>query len=98
MKLYKPSDWAGNITGEDFKNEATQRLQEDTALLHKFFKRYPEIKMMPFTGPLLKQNDGHYLLGHPASKFIRQVYQLRKQGYSDQKAFDIVGKQIEEVL
>lgn len=98
MKLYQPGAFAGNLSTRDLQAPASEKLQEEVDLLKKFFKRYPEIKMMPFTGPTLTLKGGSMLFQHPASKFIHQIRVLKKQGYSDYKAFEIVGQQIEEVI
>ena len=98
MKMLSPHAFAGNLSQRDLSQNASEKLQEEIDLLKKFFKRYPELKMMPVTGPTQTIKGGQMVLQHPASRFIHQMRVLEKQGYSEHKAFEMVGAQIEEVI
>jgi len=54
--------------------------------------------MMPVTGKLLTLRGGEMKLQHPASKFINKYRRLQEKGYSEFKAFEMVGAEINEVL
>jgi hypothetical protein len=98
MKMCHPGAFSGNLSTRDLSAEASTKLLDEILLLKKFFKRYPELKMMPATGPMLTLEGGQMIMQHPASKFLHQMRVLQKQGYSEYKAFEMVGAQIEEVL
>ena len=53
---------------------------------------------MPIMGPLVKEKGGQMTLSHPASIFLWKQNKLIEKGYSEYKSFEIVGKQIEEII
>ena len=61
MKLHQPGAFAGNLSTRDLSAQAAEKLQEENDLLKRFFRRYPEIKMMPFTGPTATLKGGQML-------------------------------------
>ena len=61
MKLYQPGAFNGNLTTRDLQVHGSQQLQDEVDLMKKFFKRYPEIKMMPSTGAALTIKGGNML-------------------------------------
>lgn len=86
------------MTESDLGHHANYKYKDEIHLLKKFFSRYPELKMMPVTGKLLVLKGGQMHLQHPASKFIDKYRKLQEKGYSEFKAFEMVGAEIQEVL
>jgi len=98
MKMLDPKVMGGNMTESDLGHHANYKYKDEIHLLKKFFSRYPELKMMPVTGKLLVLKGGQMHLQHPASKFIDKYRKLQEKGYSEFKAFEMVGAEIQEVL
>ena len=53
---------------------------------------------MPMLGPLHIDKGNQMSLSHPASVFIRKQQDLMKKGYTEEKAFEMVEKDISAVL
>ena len=71
---------------------------QESELIKKFFKKYPEIKQMPIMGPMVKNKNGSFGFSHPASIFVWRQKKLMDKGYSENKSFQMVEKQIEGIL
>lgn len=53
---------------------------------------------MPITGPINFKYGGNMTFSHPASRFIWKQQKLMKQGYTEYRAFEIVEKELEEII
>lgn len=62
MKMYHPGAFGGNLSTRDLAAETSEKLRDEVLLLKKFFKRFPELKMMPTTGPTLTLEGGQMIL------------------------------------
>ena len=69
--------------GEDEDN----RFEEEMRLVKKFYRKYPEIKYSPVTGPTYSAYGGTMRFSHPASTFVYKQQKLMRQGYTEEKAF-----------
>ena len=69
MRMSSPHAWSGNLTTRDLA-EVGGGFDEEQQLVQKFFKKYPEIKYSPMTGPLKTLYGGQMRLSHPASVFV----------------------------
>lgn len=98
MRMFDINKLHGNTTSLDLVNDPETDLKEDYELIKKFWKRYPELRYLPVTGPLKHQYGGAISMTHPASHFVQKVHQYKKQGYNDYKAFEMVGKELEAVI
>ena len=72
--------------------------KDDYLLVTRFFKKYPEVKYMPLTGPLYTGSDGAKKFAHPASHFVFKQKKLMNQGYSENVAFQMVEKELAEII
>lgn len=52
MRMFDVNKMHGNTTSLDLKNDPESDLREDYELVKKFWKRYPELRYLPVTGPL----------------------------------------------
>ena len=53
LKMYSPHAYSGNLSQRDLEHFHKNNWTE-LSLVKKFFKRFPEVKQMPITGPLVK--------------------------------------------
>ena len=97
IRMASPHAWSGNLTSRDLAHD-TAGFDEEQALVSKFFKKYPEIKYSPVSGPLTTEYGGRMKFTHPASVFIRKQKRLMKQGYTEKKAFELVEAEIADIL
>ena len=72
IRMFSPHAFAGNLTKGDLKEAEDGGLKDTTQLLRKFYKKYPEIKYMPVSGPIEMQKGGQIEITHPASIFIKK--------------------------
>ena len=96
--MFSPHAWGGNLGRRDLAENEHGNLDEEMELITKFYKKYPEIKYMPITGPIKYEHGGQMRFSHPASIFVWKQKKLMKQGYNEYKAFQIVEAEIEEII
>lgn len=56
------------------------------------------MKAMPLLGPIQQTSDGGVVESHPAHQFLQKTKKLIKQGYTEEKAIDMVGVEIDEII
>ena len=53
---------------------------------------------MPLLGPVHATADGGAMDTHPAHAYLHKTQALMKKGYSEQKAYDMVGVEMDAIL
>jgi len=98
--MFAPNAWSGNYGRRDLKYGAEDGggLKYEYQALKKFFKKYPEMAAMPLLGPIQNTKDGGIVESHPAHQFLQKTKKLVKAGYTEEKAMDIVGVEIDEII
>jgi hypothetical protein len=56
------------------------------------------MKAMPILGPIHQTNDGSSVETHPAHQYLMKTKSLMKKGYTEEKAIDMVGIEIDAIL
>jgi hypothetical protein len=67
---------------------------DDLSLLSKFYKKYPEIKYLPQASQIEVKFGGTVSITHPAAVFIKKQRDLIRKGYTEQKSFELVEKDL----
>ena len=71
----------------------------DRDLFAKFFKRFPQLKLMPQVHTFNHEKGTNAIKnGHPIYDFIVKYKKLRAKGYSEYKAFSTVEAELSEIL
>jgi hypothetical protein len=60
----------------------------------KFYHKYPEVKYFPQASSVDIQFGGSIKITHPAAMFIKKQRELMNKGYVEEKAFEVVEKQL----
>ena len=95
--MFAPSAFGGNLGRRDLANyDGGQDVEMQ--LIKKFYWKFPEVKYMPITGPLKTLRGGGMRLTHPASVFVHKQKKLMKQGYSEYKSFEMVEKELADII
>ena len=89
LRMFSPHAWGGNLGRRDVAQEYDGGLKSEMLLIQKFYKKYPEVKFMPLTGPLEYEHGGGIKMTHPASHFVSKQKKYMKQGYTEHKAFEM---------
>lgn len=97
VRMFAPNAWSGNYGRRDLKYAAEDGggLKYEYQVLKKFFQKYPEMKSMPLLGPVQNTSDGGVVESHPAHQYLMKTKKLVQQGYTEEKAMDIVGVEID---
>jgi hypothetical protein len=67
-------------------------------LLSKFYRKYPEVKYFPQATRLNVGYGGIVEITHPAAVFVRKQRDLINKGYTEQKAFEEVEKELGKAI
>ena len=78
MRMFDVNKLHGNMTARDLTHDPTEQLRDDYELIKKFWKRYPELRYLPVTGPLKTHSNGAMTMTHPASHFVQKVHKYKK--------------------
>ena len=71
----------------------------DRKIMAKFFKRFPQLKVMPKVYNFYQvKNSGTLLNAHPIHDFVQKYKALKHKGYSEYKAFSIVEAELRELI
>ena len=71
----------------------------DRDIFAKFFKRFPQLKLMPKVYTFYHEKGTDALKeAHPIYDFIVKYKKLKAKGYSEYKAFSTVEAELSEVL
>ena len=73
--------------------------QKDRAILQKFYQRFPALNLMPqVTFAKFSFGNKGIQIQHPAVTYIKKFKELKKKGYNETKAFEIVEAELTEVF
>jgi uncharacterized protein YoaH (UPF0181 family) len=95
QKMFTPTAFLG-YPGR--ASELKEKHDNDMQLLSKFYKKYPEVKYVPQATRLNFSYGGIIEITHPAAIFVKKQRSLMNKGYSEQKAFEMVEKELGKAL
>lgn len=58
IRMFSPHAWSGNLGRRDLAESYDGGLQDEMLMIRKFYKKYPEVKYMPMTGPIWHEHGG----------------------------------------
>lgn len=96
--MYSPHAFSMNLTKRDLAEPLDGGIPAMQAQLRRFYVKYPEIKYMSVMGPVTQNRQGHMSFSHPATYLMKKTQKLIKDGYTEYKAFEIVGKELSEII
>jgi len=70
--MFSPHAWSGNLGRRDLAESYDGGLNDEMLLIKKFYKKYPEVKYMPISGPIWNEHGGQMKMAHPASEFVQK--------------------------
>jgi len=56
--MFSPHAWGGNLGRRDLGEGCDERFDKEMHLVKKFYRKYPEIKYSPKTGPIVDAYGG----------------------------------------
>ena len=99
FRAFNPHAFLGTMGRSDTDEITKYGQSKDAMLMQKFFKRFPQLKVMPRVfGYYREAGTDHYKNAHPIHDFIVKYKKLKNKGYSEYKAFKIVEEELRDVL
>jgi hypothetical protein len=99
FKLYSPHAFVGSAGRNDTRHLDSKMRDNDKAILQKFYNRFPALNMMPqVTFAKYSFGDSAPQLQHPAITYLKKYKDLKRKGYSEAKAFEIVEGELTEIF
>lgn len=90
MKMFSPHAYLGYAGRHDDE----ELYRDDLNLVAKFYRKYPEVKYFPQATTVHVKFGGTIAITHPAAVFTKKQRALIKKGYTEEKAFEIVEKDL----
>lgn len=99
FKAFNPFAFLGTVGRNDTIDLDKNEKYGERHLINKFHKRFPTLKIMPtvYTQYRLKGKET-VVRGSPIHDYIQKYKALRKKGYNEYKAFNIVEKELSVLI
>ena len=97
--MFNPHAFLGTMGRNDMVEFSRTDKYTDEKIITKFYKRFPQLKAAPHVYGFNWQRGSDKLLqSHPIFDFVQKYKKMRRQGYTEYKAFSTVEQELAQVL